>query len=60
MAKDKVSMPQSTGGLIRYFDEYKSKLQMRPGLIIVLVILVIIISIFLHTYGNAILGLPTG
>ena len=57
MAQNKVSMPQSTGGLIRYFDEYKSKLQMKPGLIIVLVIVVIIISIFLHTYGGKLLGL---
>ncbi|MBT4824090.1 preprotein translocase subunit Sec61beta [Candidatus Woesearchaeota archaeon] len=58
MAKDKVSMPQSTGGLIRYFDEYKSTLQMKPGLIIVLVVVVIIISIILHTYGKTMLGLP--
>lgn len=57
MAGDRISIPQSTGGLIRYFDEYKSKLQIRPGLIIVLVILVIIIEIFLHTQGNRILGL---
>jgi len=57
MGKNKVSMPQSTGGLVRYFDEYKSKLQMKPGLIIVLVIVVIIISIFLHTYGNKLLGM---
>ncbi|MFH1440013.1 MAG: preprotein translocase subunit Sec61beta [Candidatus Woesearchaeota archaeon] len=57
MAKGNVSMPQSTGGLIRYFDEYKSRLQMKPGLIIVLVIVVIIISLFLHIYGNSLLGL---
>jgi preprotein translocase subunit Sec61beta len=57
MAKNKVSMPQSSGGLIRYFDEYKSSLQMKPGLIIVLVIVVIIISILLHSYGNSLLGM---
>ena len=57
MSKNKVSMPQSSGGLIRYFDEYKSKLQMKPGLIIVLVIVVIIISILLHTYGSSLLGM---
>ena len=58
MANDRISMPQSSGGLIRYFDEYKSKLQMKPGLIIVLVIIVIILSIFLHTYGAKMLGMP--
>ena len=52
MANDRISMPQSTGGLIRYFDEYKSKLQMKPGLIIVLVIVVIIIELFLWTQAN--------
>lgn len=58
MARDRISMPQSTGGLIRYFDEYKSKLQMKPALIIVLVIIVIILEIFLHTQGASLLGLP--
>ncbi|MBI4453610.1 preprotein translocase subunit Sec61beta [Candidatus Woesearchaeota archaeon] len=57
MANDRISMPQSTGGLIRYFDEYKSKLQMKPGLIIVLVIVVIIIELFLWTQANSLLGL---
>ncbi|MFC1727867.1 preprotein translocase subunit Sec61beta [Nanoarchaeota archaeon] len=57
MAKDKINMPQSMGGLIRYFDEYKSRLEIKPGHVILLVILVIIFEIILHFYGYGLLGL---
>jgi preprotein translocase subunit Sec61beta len=57
MANDKVSMPQGMGGLVRYFDEYKSKIRFKPGHIVILSILVIIIMIFLHSYGDQILGI---
>lgn len=55
MANDKISMPSSGGGLIRYFDDYKSKISMKPGHIIVLTIAVMIIIILLHAYGGALL-----
>ena len=54
---DKVQMPSSMGGIVRYFDEYKSKITFKPGHIIVLCIVVIIIMIVLHLYGNALLGI---
>ena len=57
MARDRVSMPQSTGGLIRYFDEYKSKIEFKPGHIIILVLIVILIELLLFAYGNAWLGI---
>ena len=57
MANDRVSMPSGMGGLVRYFDEYKSKIKFKPGHIIVLCIVVIIILIFLHRFGNALLGI---
>ncbi len=57
MADNKVSMPSGMGGLIRYFDEYKSKIQLKPGHIIVIVIIVILIEILLHWQGYAMLGL---
>ena len=50
MAKEKLSMPSSMGGLTRYFDEYKSKISFRPGHVIILVIIVIILMIILHAY----------
>ena len=49
-------MPSSMGGLVRYFEEYKSKFSFKPGHVIVLVIAVIIIVIILHIYGRALLG----
>jgi preprotein translocase subunit Sec61beta len=53
MAHDnKVSMPSSMGGLTRYFDEYKSKISLKPAHIILLVIVVIILEIALHLYGG--------
>jgi len=49
MADDKIRMPSGMGGLIRYFDEYKSKIEFKPGLIILFVVIVILIEIILHT-----------
>ena len=58
MAKDnRINMPQSGGGLVRYFDEYKSKITFKPGHIIILTIVIIIIEILLHLQGNNLLGL---
>lgn len=57
MVQDKISMPSGMGGLVRYFDEYKSKIKFKPGHIIILCIAVIIIMLFLYTYGSSMLGI---
>jgi preprotein translocase subunit Sec61beta len=57
MSQDKISMPSGMGGLVRYFDEYKSKIEFKPGHIIILCIVVIAIMFFLYTYGRALLGM---
>ena len=57
MAKDRIQLPSSTAGITRYFDDYKSKIEFKPGHIILLAILVMIITIVLHIYGGAWLGL---
>ncbi len=58
MAKDtKINMPSGIGGLVRYFDEYKSKITFKPGMIIVMVVIVIVIMTILHTYGYAWVGI---
>jgi preprotein translocase subunit Sec61beta len=58
MADDrKISMPSGMGGLVRYFDEYHSKLRFKPGHIIILTAVVMIIMFILYTYGNALLGI---
>jgi len=58
MARDnKVQMPSSGAGLTRYFDEYKSKIEIKPGHVIILIAVVIIIEVILHLQGNSLLGL---
>ena len=57
MGQDKISMPSSGGGLMRYFDEYKSKIEFKPGMIIILVVIIIIIEVILHLQGFRFLGL---
>jgi preprotein translocase subunit Sec61beta len=54
---NRVTMPSGMGGLMRYFDEYKSRIRLKPGHIIVMVVVVIIIMVFLYTYGNTLLGI---
>ncbi len=57
MAKDnKIRMPSSMGGLVRYFDEYKSRIQFKPGHIIILILVVIALEILLHIYGGVLFG----
>ena len=58
MGRDnKVSMPTSTAGITRYFDDYKSKIEIKPGHVIILVIIVIIIEVLLHWQGYSLLGI---
>ncbi len=48
MGNNKISMPSSGGGLMRYFDDYKSKIQIKPSYIIVAVIVVIIAELVIQ------------
>lgn len=54
---NKVSMPSSQGGLVRYFDDYKSKIEFKPGYIVLFVVLIILLEIVLHQYGNSLFGI---
>jgi len=57
MADNKINLPSSGGGLIRYFEEFKSKFTLKPQHVIAFIILVVIVEILLHFYGNALFGL---
>ena len=48
MAAPQLHVPSSGGGLVRYFDEYKSKIQIKPEFIILLIVLVVIFEILLR------------
>ena len=56
MANDKITMPSGTAGLTRYFDDYKSRIEIKPGHVIVLAVAVTLLIIVLHLYGRAWLG----
>ena len=39
------------GGLVRYFDDYKSKIEFGPKIVLIFIVLVILVEIFLHLKG---------
>jgi preprotein translocase subunit Sec61beta len=52
MAQERIRMPMSEGGLVRYSDETKSKFIVKPAVVIGLGIAIIIIAVVLHVlYG---------
>jgi preprotein translocase subunit Sec61beta len=51
--QDKIQMPSSGAGITRYFDDYKSKFQLKPGHVIILTVLIVIVVIVLHLTGKA-------
>lgn len=57
MAQDRVHLPSGMGGLVRYFDEYRSKIELKPGHIILFVILIVVIELVLHWQGPRWLGI---
>ena len=50
-------MPSGIGGLVRYFDEYRSKIEFKPGHIIILAVVIMVIMFFLYIYGNRLFGI---
>lgn len=57
MAKNNVSMPSSGGGIVRYFDDYKSKFQLKPGHVVFLIVVILIFELILHLNGASWFGL---
>jgi preprotein translocase subunit Sec61beta len=53
MARDnKIQMPSSGAGITRYFDDYKSKFEIKPSHVVILAVLIILTIVFLHTQGG--------
>lgn len=50
MADNRIQMPSSGGGLVRYFDDYKSKIEFSPTVVVVMIVVVAIFEIFLNFY----------
>jgi len=57
MAEDKITMPSSGAGLTRYFDDYKSKIELKPEHVIIMIVLLIILEIMLDWQGAVWFGL---
>ncbi|MBI4441624.1 preprotein translocase subunit Sec61beta [Candidatus Woesearchaeota archaeon] len=57
MAQDKIHIPASQGGLVRYFEESKSLIELKPEHALFLVVLIILLEIILHWYGAGWLGI---
>jgi preprotein translocase subunit Sec61beta len=55
--QDKVNLPSGMGGLTRYFDDYTSNIELKPGHVIIMAIIVMVIIIFLHIQGGSLLTL---
>lgn len=56
MADNRIQLPSSSGGLVRYFDEYKSKIEFKPGYIVFFIVLVLIIELILYSQSARLLG----
>ncbi len=49
MASDaKVQMPSSGGGLVRYFEDVKTKFPIKPEYVIIAIVVIIALEIILH------------
>ena len=47
---EQVRMPSGMGGLVRYFDDFKTKVNLNPELILGLIIAVIVLEYILHNF----------
>lgn len=57
MAKDsRIRLPSGSGGLTRYFEELHSNIEITPGHVIALAVLIALIVIFLHIFGQGWIG----
>jgi len=48
MSNDRITMPQSGGGLMRYFDDYKSKIEIDKLIVIGFIVLVIVVELIIQ------------
>ncbi len=51
MASKNMRLPSSGAGLTSFYAEYKSNFVLKPGHVIALVVMVIILEILLHTFA---------
>ncbi|MAG47427.1 preprotein translocase subunit Sec61beta [archaeon] len=50
MADQQVQMPSGMGGLVRYFDDYKSSIEIEPEHVVAAIIIVMVFEIILQVF----------
>jgi len=48
MSDNKIRLPSSGGGLINYYDEYKSKLTFSPKVVLIAMIIILVVGYYLY------------
>ena len=52
MEDNKINLPSSGGGILRYFEDVKStKLEMKPMIVLIIIIAVVVIELYLYKFG---------
>ena len=47
---DQISMPSGMGGLTRYFDEFQSKIQLKPVHVVILIVAFIAFEVIIKMF----------
>ena len=45
---EQIRLPSGSGGLVRYFDDFKSKIELSPDLVIGVIVAVVVLEYVLH------------
>ena len=56
MAKESTRMPMGSAGITSYFDEYRSKIEFKPGHVIIMAVVIILIIVALHLWASTFLA----
>jgi len=51
MAREGIALPASFGGLTRYFEEYKSKIEIKPEKFILILLLIMVLELLLNLFA---------
>ena len=51
MAENKIQLPQSGGGLMRFAEEFKSKIEFGPWVVVIIIAVIIFVELLLHKFN---------
>lgn len=49
-------MPSSTAGVTQFFSDYKSKIELQPGHVIAIAVVIMVVVILLHVFLGGVVG----